>query len=188
MKPCPSHRESVALLACGALPLGEADELRRHLHECAGCGEYLRQLSAVCDDHTAAAHHLPDAEVSPRLRGRIAALIRADADGRLNDSLFTGFTGWGRIAGVAALLALLVGSVMVFRKPPPPAPVAGTPAPPPTRTANPPAASVKLITYRLALNRSPEDLDELLSHEAARPAFNPPTVFRVSLARLDTGL
>jgi anti-sigma factor RsiW len=187
MKPCPSHRESVALLACGALPAGEADELHQHLQTCAGCREYLRQLSAVCADHTAAAHHLADGEVSPRLHGRIAAAIRADADQRRNDFVFAGFTYWARLAGVATLLVLLIGSVMVLRKPTSPTLLVETPVLSPAGKANPPAASVNLITYRLALNRSPEDLDELLSHEAARPAFNPPTVFRVSLARLDTG-
>lgn len=188
MKPCPSYRESAALLACGALPDGEADELRHHLQACAGCREHFRLLSAVCDDHTAAARHLSDAEFSPRLHGRIASAIRAEADPQGNDPLFAAFTRWGRMAGVAVLLVLLVGGAMLLRKPTPPAPVAATPAPPSAGKARPPAASVNLITCRLALNRSPEDLDELLAREAARPAFNPKAAFRVNLARLDPGL
>lgn len=185
MKPCAQNRESLALLACRAPAPGEATELRDHLQGCAGCREYFGQMSAVCESHTAVARELPDVPVSLRLRSRISAAVSAGESRQRNESFLAGFTGWGRLAGVAALVVLLLGGFVLVRRSAAPVNVVEVPVPPPAGKANVQSERMSLNAYRLALNRSPEDLEQLLTHEAARPASNPMATLRSSLARLE---
>lgn len=185
MKPCTSRRESVALLACGVCPADQAADLRHHLHSCAGCREYFGQLSTVCDEHAAAAVELPEARVPSRLSSRVGSGIRAGWEPRPPETQPGVFVGWGRIAGLAMLLTLLVGGAIRLYEPHRPSPaldMTEVPQPPAAaRAAGASMAGNSLAAYRLALNHSPEALAELLSKEAARPTPNPQVALRVGL-------
>lgn len=186
MNPCPHHRETVALLACGALAAGDAAELDRHLPVCAGCRDYLRQLTAVCDKHARAAQELPEATVSMRLHGRIAAAISIAKDRGRPESDSIGVPGWRRLASASVVILVLLAGWFWVRQSAMPSRLVSAPVGPPLERPTSSAESIPLITYRLALNRSPEELDELLTREAIRRAPEPGPVLRSSLARLDT--
>ncbi len=187
MKTCSRQREIATLLACGTLASPEAAEARAHLEICASCREYLRQISAVCEDHRVAAQQLPAAVVSPRLRNRIAASVQADNGRARGKRSYVPFDSgqWSRIAGAAALVVILVASWLMLRRPTIVESVARLPLDPPVVKAHLQTGNINLITYRLALNRSPEDLERLLADQAERPASNPTPTLRPSLARLE---
>ena len=187
MKTCSRHREIVTLLACDALASPEAAEARAHLEVCASCREYLRQISAVCEDHRVAAQQLPTAVVSPRLRNRIAAIAHGD-NGRAFRKQWLAlldFGQWSPIAGAAALGVILLTGWLMLRKPTVVESVARLRLDPPVSKAHLQTGNINLITYRLALNRSPEDMERLLADQAERPASNPTPTLRPSLARLE---
>ncbi len=182
MKPCASRRESVALFACGACSADQAADLRRHLQACPRCREYFRRLSQVCEDHATAAAQLPEARVPSRLSSRVASRIRTGPAARRPARPPGVFVGWARIAGWAMLLGGLVVGAIWTSKPvplPPTVQVTESPQPPPgTRVTGTSKVGNSLVAYRLALDRSPEALEELLSEEAAKPAPNPQIVLR----------
>lgn len=45
--PCRRHRQNISLLATGALPETEKDEIENHLATCADCRKYYREIQAV---------------------------------------------------------------------------------------------------------------------------------------------
>lgn len=185
MKPCAQLRESVALLACGALPSGEAADLRGHLQRCDGCRDYFSQMTVVCESHTAAALGLSDTAVSPSLRRRIAEAVSAGVTRPQTEPLPAGLTGLRWLAGVAALLVLLLGGSALVRRSAAPVKLVEAPVVSPAGIANSQGESINLNAYRLALNRSPDDLEQLLAREAARPTANPVATLQPSLAVLE---
>lgn len=192
MKPCPSHHKSIALLACESLGADEAGPLRQHLQTCPGCREYFEQLTAVAAEHVGAARQLPEMELSPRLRGRIAGALRTDAGRSPANWLLDGIAkrGWlAGAAGVVALVLFLVASGRLHHQPPASPPVALHPVAPaaPAAHSDPSAGAFKLMTYRQVLNRSPEELDQLLTREAERTSSKASTDFRADLAQMGIG-
>lgn len=192
MNPCASRRESVALLASGQCPDDEAVDVRNHLRSCPGCRDYHRQLVAVCEDHAAAAAQLPEVRVPSRLFRRVATRIRSGSEPRPFAEQLLGFIGWRQIAGWAVLLVL--SGVLVtplFRVFKSSSNVHVTSVPPPTpaeRAASPSTAHPSLLAYRLALNRSPEALEELLAAEVAKPTPGPQMAFRAGSDLVDFDL
>lgn len=182
MRPCASRRESVALLASGACPDDQADELRRHLKTCAGCRESFRRLAEVRDEHVAAATNLPEASVPSRLLNRVASRIRVDAEPRRGAPWTSVLLDWRGIVGWAALLAVVVGGALWFREPSKPAPTlsgTGVSQPPSVaRTTTAPPSGNRLVSYRLALNHSPEALEAMLQAETVRSAPPPRITLR----------
>ena len=191
-KPCVSHRESVALLASASLDISEAAEARRHLATCPACRGYFQELSAVCEAHAAAARTLPAATVSPRLHGRVAAVIRNGSRRGPEGLLAALGLGWVQVVTATAVLLLVatVGSVLIRRSSPVAVAITrpALPLPLPAPAAKPQTEGSRLITYRLALNRSPEEFDRLLAREAARTSAEPMNAFRLGVAWLDPGL
>ncbi len=178
MKPCARHRESIALLAAASLEEGETPGLKQHLEQCPSCRAYLREMSVLCERHSTAAHQLPAAEVSMRFQARVASAIRA-GDARHTPGISIPL--WFRIASVTAVVLMIAGVFMLFHQPTPPAQIAEQLIPEPERKGEPDKISANLITYRLALNRSPEALDQLLAQEAARSTVFFETSLRFSM-------
>lgn len=184
MKPCASRRESLALLACGLCSEHEAADLQHHLRSCPGCRTHFHQVTVVCDEHTTAAVQLPEVEVPARFFHRIHARIRSDADVETPRPHPIPWLSWGRIVGWAALGLLLAIPALRFAQP-------FEESLPSPRTLTPqPMSSVavkstggtgnNLSAYRLALNRSPEALEELLSKEATQATPAPQIALRTS--------
>ena len=185
MKPSPCDREAVALLACSSLDPVESTRVRQHLGECPACRDCFIQLSALCDSHSTAAGKLPEAEAEPRLYRHVASAIRASSPSTLKPVVKTWIPRWIRPAGAAVVMLLLVAvGLMIPRQPQPSVRLAVQPIPksqPPTVSSHP---APRLIThaYRLALNRSTEELDRLLSDEGRRSPGTLPALFRINLA------
>jgi len=189
MNSTPCDRQSVALLTCESLPTEAAAELRQHLQQCAACREYFRELSAVCGAHASAARSLPAAETSARLHRRVAAGIRARPRSAWREFFAANRPLGLNLAGAAVALGLLLLLGLIWsRHSTPPVRVTVSSAPTPQAEPESFPTGSSLMAYRLALNRSSEDLDRLLTREAARPANNSAASFRSDLARLDAGL
>ena len=186
MKPCAAYRKPVALLAAAALSDAESGPIQEHLHTCPGCRAYLAQISAISADHSAAASALPAVEVRPRLYQRVAAAIRSSPTAPGAGGGMAWAMGRFQLAGVASLLFVAALGSLALLKPSPSTVVA-----PVKRVATlvPPAETggTRLVAYRLALNRSPEALDQLLAAEAARPFHSATLPVPRNLARSDAG-
>ena len=179
MKTCARYRKSIALLAAASLAARETAEVKRHLEQCPSCRAYFQETSVLCERHSTAAHQLPAAEVAPRVYARVASAIRGRDPRNLPGS---GIPLWLRIASVATAVLMIAGWFALVHRPTPPTQIAGELTPEPERKGEPDTVSANLITYRLALNRSPEALDQLLDHEADRSTFPSEPSLRFSMA------
>lgn len=186
MKTHPCDREAVALLACSALEAAEAGRTRRHLEQCPACRDYFREMSELCAVQAAAARRLPEAEVSERLHRRVAVAIRVRSRTGWDPLRELGKARWLPAAGAAAVLLVFGFSAAHFI--PSPSPTASQPLLPPPPGENRESGSSNLLSYRLALNRSPEELDRLLAHEAALPTLSGTISLRPASAWVDAGL
>ncbi|HAB16750.1 MAG TPA: hypothetical protein DCE44_09905, partial [Verrucomicrobiales bacterium] len=81
----------------------------------------------------------------------------------------------------------LVFGLRFLRPPSLPPTVAVRPLPRPLPDVLPAAEGSKLISYRLAINRSAEEFDRLLAHDAALPSRSSVTAFRSARALPDLG-
>lgn len=188
MKPCTSHRPSVSLLACASLGEPEAAAVREHLRQCPACRDYFAQIAALGEAHISAAHALPVVTARPHVYRRIAGAVRrpAPAPGR---GWWEILAGRRRQLGGAACLAVLfmVGIMLpntLYQKP-----TSGPPARP--TAANDrweTAAEFNLGSYRRALNRSPEALDQLLTSALDRGVQNGTAAFRLGSRLTDSDL
>ncbi len=70
---CHQHRQDLSLELDGRLPAGRHAALQAHLHECAGCAEFSRELQAA----QALTFDLPHAQVGRGFRDRLWARIEA---------------------------------------------------------------------------------------------------------------
>jgi hypothetical protein len=145
-------------------------------------------MSALCNNHTAAARRLANAEVPPGLYAHVAAAIQDRPPNWWDRLPLIVQARWARVAAVAAALLLLAGGAVLFRQPQPPAPVATLPRPQPAPRIEPEAANPSLLAYRLALNRSSEEFDQLLAREAGRSDLAPTTWFRMGVTRWNLDL
>lgn len=183
MNPRPCDREAVALLASSALGPVESTRVHQHLEECPACQDCFIHLSALCDSHSSAAKELPEADAVPRVYRRVASAIRASSHPASKPVLETWISRWIRPAGAAGVVLLLVAvGLMIPRQPQPSVRLAVQPIPksPPPTVSNHPAP--RLITYRLALNRSTEELDRLLADDGRHSTGTLPALFRINLA------
>ena len=184
-------REAVALLANSALTPPEAAVAEHHLADCPACRAYFQKISALCAEHSTANVDLPNPEVSPRLRGRIMAAVRSGS-GRRSEGFITG-RGIGWTHGVTATLACLIligGSWVLFRQQIPPVAAPITTRHDSERSPKPVqrTAGQTLMSYRLALNRSPDAFEVLLSQESGRSSSESFKELRLGFARLDPDL
>lgn len=186
MKPDTCDREAVALLACSALNAEATIAITRHLAACPACRRCFDEMSALAASHRDAARALPVAEISPRIRARVAAAVRRSPR-RWPEEVLPGLgRRWVPVAAAAVVGLLLAGGgMLLLRRPLPPTSVVSQVAAPLSSKGTTAAPGSKFITYRLALNRSPEELDRLLTRDAGHSFADPTMSFRSGSAWLD---
>ena len=179
-------RESVALLAAEALVGAEAKQVGDHLRQCPTCRDYFFELSELCNTHRRAAAALPVVAMRLNIYRQVAQITRVQLA-----SIWCKLLGEVvsyRLVGAAGvvLLALSWGRLLHHRSSPMERVDARATV---IRLPSPELSPIgsKLMTYRLALNHSPEALDLLLSREAAGavPEVNS---FRLGVLRLGSDL
>lgn len=167
MKPCRRFCKPIALHAAGALAAGEAPALRQHLAQCQPCREYFNSMQSVCRDHRQAALALSGADPLPEpLLRRVSERLEPSPKPRPSLRLLP-------LPRLAWSLAALAAAAFVWRQVAPPrdSDLQSTPRPPIAASA--PNATASHMAYRLALNRSFEQLDLVLS-KTAEPSAAPP--------------
>ena len=191
MKACPQHQQNLSLLAADVLDEPERHALQSHMAECPGCRGYLRELSEICREHSAAAENLPPVEVSSDFHRRLVRRIEAGVPAASSRSasliqMWLAVWRW-RIAlpvGVALTILILATNQQRPRvEIPPPRAARVTPPAVHVTKADSPAT---LRDYRRAARQSPEALDALLAREAT-PSAEPPvrvTTFTRDLSAL----
>src|SRR5689334_22314964 len=119
MKTCREFRKQIALLRVDRATDPEVDN---HLRRCADCRTYAAEISALCEVHETRAAALPHVGAAARLRQRVAATVN-EASG----------TAWlhafQKALGAAAVAALTVAVLILWKKQPVPAPVEVTSTP-----------------------------------------------------------
>jgi predicted anti-sigma-YlaC factor YlaD len=187
MKTDPCDREAVALLACAGLDAEAAKTITRHLAACPACQGYFAELSALADSHRDAARSLPAAELSPRLRARIATAVRHDPRRGAEEAPLPALHRPWMLAAAAVVIGLLLvgGGRLLFHRPQPPTLAVSKAATPLASTDSDSAPDSKWKSYRLALNRSPEELERLLSQEAGHSSATPSLSLRSAAAELE---
>jgi anti-sigma factor RsiW len=173
MKPCSDNRKQLAWLAAGALDETQSRELRAHVETCAGCREYLSEMTVVT--HKLAASKItPEIQASEAFHQRVVRSVRAVKPVTVLATLVVAIRGgllsWRLAVPVAALIVVLgfiewngsrqhKGEVVSI-----PQPVARVVVTPRIENDLPPTFS----NYRMAANRSSESFDELLARQARK--------------------
>lgn len=184
MKPCAENRKSLALLAAAVLHEAEAAAIREHLCRCPACLDYFVEMSVLCDAHRDAAGRLPEAILRPAFLRRVSLAIRGKPSGWRG---IIAMAAGRRLARVATSMLLVTFGAWALATRLFPANQGGPSAIRATITK--PDATISgpaWITYRLALNRSPEALDLLLNREAARGFAEPVVMLRPGLMLSDS--
>jgi hypothetical protein len=156
MKVCERNRKSLAWLAVGCLDDAEAEALRAHVGQCAGCRGYLEELTTVAGQ-LRAAEAARELRPSPFLHRRVTHALREQRRG-------FGFR-WGLLIPVAGLAALVI-SLFLGQSPAP-----RVSLPKPTAAAARELAPT-ILNYQIAANESLDKLDAILAEQAA--GFQPP--------------
>src|SRR5260370_10999688 len=81
---CERRRESICLLASGALPEPESREVENHLAACAGCRKYYDEIKSVAVPLANWEKNFTHIEPDPTLRTRWAKAIQASGEPKLN--------------------------------------------------------------------------------------------------------
>ncbi len=93
---CRRYRQDICLLAGGALPEPETDQIKSHLAECAACRKYLAEISSVTGPLANwagdFAHIQPTLAARSRWTSAILAAGRAEPVRRLTPAM--AFRGW----------------------------------------------------------------------------------------------
>jgi len=87
VKPCGRCRESICLLASGALPEEEKAEAQAHLASCAECRKYFDQIKAVTAPLVNWERSFAQIQASPTLQMRWTTAISAEAKGEAHERL-----------------------------------------------------------------------------------------------------
>jgi anti-sigma factor RsiW len=173
MKPCSHNKEALAWLALDSLPSDDATRLRAHLDACAGCRRYWAELRVIVRNPQGAAEALTEARLGEAFYRRLQERIQADA---ARPALVRSLAAaWRRVSSIqavsvtAAAAIVVAGLALLWLARPPGAPSPQVPANPPLperqAAGSPPPT---FSAYRLALNTSPDALEELLTRQAAR--------------------
>ncbi len=174
MKPCRKNRKRIAWLVLGALDARREQELHAHLDHCDGCRGYLNEISRVSETlrTTEPGADLQATEVFHR---RVVRALRVEASRSLVGSALRRLRGFlleWRVAlpALGVMVAALIVVSGLVRHPALPR-GASTPI---LANAGPErhlGGAPTLASYQAAVNRSPDELDELLTQQATR---NPP--------------
>ena len=189
MRPCTGNREPLALLASGVLTVTDSDGLQRHLATCPACRAYLAEVAVVCDLHRQASRALPDVKLPDRVLAQVFSGIKS-AD-RHPASGSAPWVGWSWVAfgsAIALVSVLVVRGLSVDRRATSHAPTiaaqGATRGPVIVRTAAREAGSPRMMTYRLALNRSTDEFERLLGEDASRASSTTTLRFRPGMASI----
>ncbi len=165
MKPCRANRERIASLALGNLPEKESRQLQQHFHDCPACREYFRQISAVCQQHLAAAQSFPDVALPPSFHERLQNKIHSTEIPSPPPLIQTLARLWSSPARWLVPAAICLGIVALFLLPPNRQPQKSPATPIVSRTVSHVPQAPKLAAYRMAVNHSFEALDQLLNEQ-----------------------
>ena len=166
MKPCRHHRKRLAVLALGELDPSQAQALRAHLSQCAGCRHYLAEISRVTETLTTdAVAYRGDQPAIPGFHQRVLrALVHEDHGASSPDwrIWFNWRLGVGALGTALALMAaflILTPRQLAVRK-----------AQLGTRTPVAQGADLAptLSNYRLVAWHSLDQFDDLLTRQANR--------------------
>lgn len=172
MKPCRRYKKSVALLAASALTDLERVEVRDHLRRCAGCREYLESMADLCATYRRAAESLDRVDSDPEFCSSLVKSTLAASGGsgfvRERPSAWLNSRSWRVRWAFGALTLALLGifwlwplSLLQERH----SEIHTERRVQPERNELHPDS--KQIVYRLAVGRSFEEFDRLLSREMA---------------------
>lgn len=173
MKPCSQHQKAIAWLVIDALDVARAGVVRKHLEACPACREYWADLRAIGREHQHAAENFPETPVGEAFHRRLEQRLEAD-DSRpgLLQALDTFRRAFDSIdlrfaSAAAAVLAAALVLWWTTRQGPSPRPTEFTvTAPLLPRTESIALPPPTLSSYRVAPNRSPDALDELVARQA----------------------
>lgn len=169
MKPCRRNRKHITWLALGALNAQASQGLRAHIEQCAGCREYLDEISRVTH-RLSGRDSLPQVQASDEFHERLLNTLRVDQTEWLpvlqparaiKQRLRMGLS----LVGAAAAVLLLVS--IFWRH-------AATPRPSPLPVLADASSSKSgdlaptVSNYQMVANQSLEKLDELLTRQANR--------------------
>ena len=178
MKPCSQHKPHLAWLALDTLEAARAEKLRAHLELCPGCRQYWADICALSRDHQRAAEALPDARAGEAFHRHLDRRIQAEAARpgllRTFDRLWRGVDPMNLRFASAVAAVLVAALVMIWTSRPRPtarpADLAVTAALP-HQTQSVALPPPTLLAYRVAPNRSPDALDDLVARQAAGSSF-----------------
>jgi anti-sigma factor RsiW len=189
MKPCAKNRKWIAWLALDALEAQQARELRAHIAACEGCRRYLEETSKMTRALKEAQTRTQVA-ASESFHRKVARAIRAQESWSFREALAASFRGtslrWRAALSVLGAMAVAIVALSLlasrFRTGSVP-----SPAPSSARAVSAPSFNSDLpptlANYRLAANRSLEDLDALLTRQGNRNR-SPVPIYRASTLAL----
>jgi len=190
MKVCTDKRKLIVELALEALEPGQALALRKHVESCAGCREYLAEISRLKTRlHVAAEENAVEASaafhdrVLQALRGETAPSGWAAVVVWLQETRLSWRVAWAGLGGLAVAIAALLLLVEHPGGPSTASAPAATPVSPALGAELPPSVA----NYRNVADRSLDQLDELLTQQANRRVSARP-IYRVSMLTEDARL
>jgi anti-sigma factor RsiW len=171
MKVCTKKRKRIVELALDALESGPAQELQKHLESCAGCREYLAELSRL-NNRLHVAGEGDSSEASDAFHERVMRALRDETA----PSGYAAVVAWLQearlvwrvaVAGLGGLAVAIAAWLVLAGHPGAPS-TASAPAPTPVSHELGAELPPSVANYRIAANRSLEQLDDLLTQQANR--------------------
>jgi hypothetical protein len=190
MNACAKKRKLIVELAMEALEPREARALRAHLESCAGCREYLAEISKL-SARLKVAESGSDVEAPEAFHQRVMRVIREEEArswwGVMATTLRGGRLSW-RVAvpGVGGLAVAMVLLLILVLRPSSP-PTASAPSPALVSQELEDELPPSVANYRVAANRSLDHLDEVLTQQANR-RVSTRQVYTASVLALDVKL
>jgi hypothetical protein len=167
MNPCRPYQKLLALHAASALTGSEEAQVRDHLRDCAACGEYVDSLVSLAAEHRHAAADLPAFAAHPGFYQRIFRQVEGQGGSDWSRGASEARHWRVRIAWAVSALAL-VGCVLLVSRPRPSLELGNLSNNPVLPLADHKQTESRHIAYRLALNRSFEEFELLLSKAVPR--------------------
>jgi len=167
MKACFSKRKPIALLALGELDEREAHSLRSHIQSCAGCRQYLEELSGLAG-RLDTVNRSPALAPSPSFHRNWVSRLKAEPSASLWQILTERLSWRMALPALGAAAALLILTLsLLHRQPAAPTTVPFTRA---EATSMTPARdlSPSVANYQRVAVRSLDEFDDLLTAQASR--------------------
>lgn len=176
MKPCRKNRKLIVLRSIAALSQSQSEEIDRHLDQCEGCARYRDEIVRVTLDLRSL-----DASQQPAPGAEAWTLRRhAVQPSSALHSLFDSgaWKRWGFIATSFALVILALCLSPTLLRRPARYPVEHKMSVGPSSHPTPENLAPTFANYRALANQSLDELDQVLTKQAAKaaPASTPLTV------------